>query len=147
MRIQSDTSALAAERFVSVTTFKRDGTPVATPVWCAGQDGSLLVFTEADSGKVKRLRHNPRVSVAPCMARGRPLGPAVDGTADIVGDTGQVEELLASKYAWAWPAYNLLMAAMRRVRRQAPPKAVTLRITLRPAAMNPFTVTTDRYRG
>lgn len=133
MRIQSDSSAPAAERFVSVTTFKRDGTPVATPVWCAGQNGSILVFTEANAGKVKRLRHDPRVSVAPCTARGRPLGPAVDGTADIVDDTGQVEELLAHKYGWAWAAYNLLMAAVRRVRRQASPKAVTLRITLRSA--------------
>lgn len=131
MRTQSDASALAAERFVSVTTFKRDGTPVATPVWCVGQDGSLLVFTEADSGKVKRLRRDPRVSVAPCTARGRPLGPAVDGTADIVEDTEQVEALLARKYGRVWPAYNLLMAVVRGIRRQARPKAVTLRITLR----------------
>jgi len=78
--------------------------------------------TEADSGKVKRLRHDPRVSVAPCTVRGRSRGPAVDGTADIVDDTEQVEALLARKYAWAWPAYNLLMSAVRRSRRQAPPE-------------------------
>jgi PPOX class probable F420-dependent enzyme len=127
----TDTPALARERFIRVTTFKRDGTPVATPVWCAGDNGSLLVFTEANSGKVKRLRHDPRVSVAPCSARGKPLGPAVDGDAEIVDDTVRVEALLDRKYGWVWAAYNLLTAAVRGVRRQPPPKAVTLRITLR----------------
>jgi hypothetical protein len=48
-----------------------------------------------------------------------------------VDDTVKVEALLARKYGWAWPAYNFLMATVRRVRRQAPPHAVTIRITLR----------------
>ena len=44
-----DNAALATEPFVSITTFKRDGTPVSVPVWCAADNGSLLVFSEADS--------------------------------------------------------------------------------------------------
>jgi PPOX class probable F420-dependent enzyme len=127
----ADVTALARERFISVTTFKRDGTPVATPVWCAGQNSSLLVFSEADSGKVKRIRHDPHVSVAPCTARGKPLGPAVEADATIIDDTARVEALLAGKYRWLWSAYKGLMAAVRRIRREAPPKAVTIRITLR----------------
>lgn len=127
----TETMALAPARFIAVTTFKRDGTPVSTPVWCAGEEGSLLVFTEADSGKAKRLRRDRHVSVAPCTARGKPLGPAIDGDAEIVGDTAVVEALLARKYGWMWRGYNLLMAAVRRVRRQPAPKAVTLRITIR----------------
>lgn len=133
MTAQTDTTALAAARFLSITTFKRDGTPVSTPMWCAGQDGSMTVFTEANSGKVKRLRHDPHVSVAPCSARGKTLGPAVDGTAHILYATAQVEALLDHKYGWAWRGYKLLMAAVRRIRRQPRPKAVTLRITLHPA--------------
>lgn len=44
-----DSAALAEERFVSIMTFKRDGTPVSTPVWCAAENGTLPVFSEADS--------------------------------------------------------------------------------------------------
>ncbi len=127
----TDPTALAGERFVSVTTFRRDGTPVPTPVWCARENGALLVFSEADSGKVKRIRHDPHVSVAPCTARGKPLGPAVDGDATIREDTAHVESLLAAKYGWMWPAYHRLMAAVRRIRRRPTPKAVTISITLR----------------
>jgi uncharacterized protein len=128
----SNATALAQERFISVTTFKRNGTPVPTPVWCAGENGSLLVYSEADSGKVKRIRHDPHVLVAPCTARGKPLGPPVDGDAILVEDSKHVEALLATKYGWLWPAYNHLMAAARRVRRQPAPKAVAISITLRP---------------
>lgn len=107
MPTATNATALACERFISVTTFKRDGTPVATPVWCADQSGSLLVYSEANSGKVKRIRHDPHVSVAPCTARGKPLRPAVEADATIVDDTANVESLLAKKYGWLWPAYNL----------------------------------------
>ena len=71
----ADTATLAEEAFISITTFKRDGTPVATPVWCARENGWLLVYTEADSGKVKRIRHDPHLSVAPCNFRGKLRGP------------------------------------------------------------------------
>lgn len=128
---RTDTSGLARTRFISLTSFRRDGTPVSTPVWCAGDDGVLLVFTEADSGKVKRLRHDPRVTVAPCTARGKPLGPDVDGTAEILRDTDRVRALLARKYGYTWRGYLLLMATVRRLRRQPAPRAVTLKITLR----------------
>ena len=47
----ADTATLAEEAFISITTFKRDGTPVATPVWCARENGWLLVYTGADSGR------------------------------------------------------------------------------------------------
>ncbi len=122
---------LAKERYISVTTFRRDGTPVATPVWCAGEEGFLFVFSEANSGKVKRIRRDPHVRVAPCSARGKPQGEAVDGDAAIVEETEKAEALLASKYGWLWLAYNLLMAAARRVRRKPTPRSVTIAITLR----------------
>jgi uncharacterized protein len=124
-------TALADERYVSVTTFKRDGTPVSTPVWCAGENGSLLVFSEAESGKVKRIRHDPHVRLAPCSARGRPHGDAVEADAAVIEETEKVEALLSKKYGWLWPAYNLLMAGTRRIRRQPAPRAVTIEITPR----------------
>jgi uncharacterized protein len=131
MSTSTDPATLAKEPFINVTTFKRDRTAVATPVWCAGKNGSLLVFSEADSGKVKRIRHDPHVTVAPCSFRGTPRGPAVDADATVLGDTEEVEALLARKYRGTWRGYNLLMAAVRRLRRQARPDCVTIAITLR----------------
>ncbi len=122
---------LADERYVSITTFKRDGTPVSTPVWCAGDNGSLLVFSEANSGKVKRIRHDPHVRVTPCSARGKPHGEPTEADADIAEETTRVQALLAGKYGSVWRGYILLMSAVRRVRRQAPPPSVTIRIVLR----------------
>ena len=78
---------LADARFVSLTTFRRSGEPVSTPVW-VGRDGeALVVLTPAGSGKVKRLRHDPRVEIAPC---GR-FGKVEDGVVPVVG-TADVRE-------------------------------------------------------
>ena len=75
---------LPRSTYVSLTTFRRSGVPVATPVWAAPDGDSLIVWTRADSGKVKRLRHTSRVTVAPCDVRGRVQGPAVEGVAEFV---------------------------------------------------------------
>jgi hypothetical protein len=78
---------LADERFVSLTTFRRSGRPVSTPVW-VGRDGdALVVLTPAGSGKVKRLRHDARVEVRPC---GR-FGAVADGAVP-VGGTAELRE-------------------------------------------------------
>jgi PPOX class probable F420-dependent enzyme len=59
-----------AGKYLSITSFKRDGTGVATPVWFVQEAGRLLQ-TDANSYKVKRIRRNPHVTVAPCTATGR----------------------------------------------------------------------------
>ncbi|MFI6298908.1 PPOX class F420-dependent oxidoreductase [Nonomuraea sp. NPDC050790] len=91
---------LGDEQYVSVTSYKRDGTPVATPVWCARDGEAVVIWTVADSWKVKRIRANPRVSVAPCDLRGRVSGPAVEGKAEILsaGETERVRAMLRRKY-------------------------------------------------
>ena len=129
-----DSGALAKEPFVSITTFRRDGTPVSVPVWCAADNGTLLVFSEADSWKVKRIRRDAHVRLAPCSVRGKPRGPAIDADATLLEETTKVQALLARKYPWAWPAYRALMvvtAAIRRVRRQGPSPWLTIRIVPR----------------
>jgi len=64
--------ALADEKYLLLTTFKRDGTPVATPVWSVGlDDGTIGFWTSSGSGKAKRLAHTERVTVQPCNARGQ----------------------------------------------------------------------------
>jgi PPOX class probable F420-dependent enzyme len=77
-------AALPQSEYVSLTTFRRTGAPVATAVWAAPDGDSLVVWTRADSGKVKRLRHTSRVTVAPCDVRGRALGPAVEAVGTFV---------------------------------------------------------------
>jgi PPOX class probable F420-dependent enzyme len=94
-------SDLAAERYVSLTTVRRDGTPVSTAVWAAPDDaGHLLVWTGSESGKVKRLRHTAEVTVAPCDGRGRVTGEAVVGRARLLphGELPRVGEAMARKY-------------------------------------------------
>jgi PPOX class probable F420-dependent enzyme len=87
-------------KYISLETFKKNGQGVKTPVWFALHDDALYVYTEADSGKVKRIRNNPRVRVALCTVRGRVTGPWVDGTASMVqGDQRRVaDQLLDRKY-------------------------------------------------
>jgi uncharacterized protein len=75
---------LPVSSYVSLTTFRRTGVPVSTPVWAAPDGETLVVWTRTDSGKVKRLRHTTKVTVAPCDIRGRVEGPVVDGVAGFV---------------------------------------------------------------
>lgn len=79
---------LAAHTHVLLTTFRRDGAPVATPVWVVRDGSDLLVITGAGTGKVARIRHTPRVLLAPCDGRGRPLpgGPPVVASAALLTD-------------------------------------------------------------
>ena len=96
----STIDALAAEPFVSLTTFRRNGTPVATPVWIARDGGTLVVYTLEDSGKVKRLRRDPRVELRPCNRRGvvSPGTAPVPGVAEVVTRSAQHVDALRRKY-------------------------------------------------
>ncbi|WP_432113163.1 PPOX class F420-dependent oxidoreductase [Streptomyces sp. S1] len=91
-------------RYVSLTTFRKNGTGVATPVWYAVEGSELYAWTRTDSWKVKRLRNDPRVEAAVCDVRGNvPEGAArVTGEARLV--TGEelrrVRKLLLRKYTW-----------------------------------------------
>jgi PPOX class probable F420-dependent enzyme len=122
---------LAEERYVSLTTFKRDGTPVSTPVWVAGYDGSLLVWTGAETWKAKRIRHNAHVRVAASNASGKAHGPAIDATAAILAETERVQELLTRKYGLTYRLVRMFNALIRWIRRRPAPESVTLEITSR----------------
>ena len=97
------TSNLARETYVSLETFKKDGTGVKTPVWAAELDGKLVVVTDGTSFKVKRIRRNPKVQVAKCGVAGKLLGPWHDGTCVLVTDPAheaRAYEALTAKYGW-----------------------------------------------
>ena len=75
---------LVGQKYVSLTTFKRDGSPVRTPVWFAEQNGRLYFMTRNDSWKYKRIRNNPQVTIAPCNMRGTVCGPEISARARIL---------------------------------------------------------------
>ena len=75
---------LAVAKYASLTTFKKDGTGVRTPIWFAESSGKLVFMTRNDFWKYKRIRNNPRVSVAPCTMRGKVTGPEFPGRARIL---------------------------------------------------------------
>jgi uncharacterized protein len=93
-------SSLADERYISLTTFKRDGSPVSTPVWVVSDDGKrLLVWTAENTWKVRRVRRDPRVLVAASSFRGRERSGRLPGRARLIRDPG-IDALLRSKYGW-----------------------------------------------
>ncbi|MFB8102757.1 MULTISPECIES: PPOX class F420-dependent oxidoreductase [Streptomyces] len=94
----------ARSEYVSLTTYRKDGTPVATPVWAAAEGEVLYVWTRSDSWKVKRLRNNTDVVVTVCDVRGGIAegAPSAEGTARLLDadETRQVRKLLTRKYTW-----------------------------------------------
>jgi len=66
---------IRGQRYISLATFRKDGTPVYTPVWFGEKNGHLYVMTASKTGKAKRLRNNPEVRIAPSTMRGKVTGP------------------------------------------------------------------------
>lgn len=101
---------LAGHRYLLLTTTKRDGTTVSTPVWFAPDGDALVASTEADAWKVKRLRRDPHATVAPCDVRGRPLGRAVEVVGEVLGETNhaRADQALTHRYGAAYEAIGLV---------------------------------------
>jgi PPOX class probable F420-dependent enzyme len=93
---------IGRSRYISLTTYRKDGTGVATPVWHVVQGGELFVVSDADAWKVKRIRNNSHVVVAVCDFRGRIAAgaPSAEGTARLLDEAGTEasRKLLARKY-------------------------------------------------
>lgn len=131
-RTPGDLDAVAAHRYVSLTTFRRSGEPVATPVWVARDGGELVVVTVDPSGKLKRLANDPRVQLRPCDMRGRvPDGaPTYAGTAVVDRSpegVAAVKRAIGRKYVMARLG-DALASVTDRVRRRTPRAGI--RITL-----------------
>ncbi len=98
----------AAEPYVNLATFRRDGREVRTPVWIAADrrdpaGRTFFVYTNRTSGKVKRVRANGRARLAACDWRGNVHGEWIDARAELVGDDAERERGLAAvvaKYGW-----------------------------------------------
>lgn len=95
--------AIADEKYVLLTTFRKNGDGVATPVWIVSlPDGTAGFTTEVDSGKVKRIRNNPSVTLQPCNLRGKVTADSavVTATADVLlgADARPVTKAVRGKY-------------------------------------------------
>ncbi len=75
---------IQGKSFISLTTFRKMGVAVPTPVWFGEKDGKLYVMTRSDMGKTKRIRNNPKVRVAPCGMLGKVTGPQFEAIARIL---------------------------------------------------------------
>jgi hypothetical protein len=97
---ESTVDTVGSASYALVTTYRRDGRAVPTPVWVVRDGDGLAIWTVTDSGKVKRIRRNATVHIGPCDVRGKPTGDQVPGHATILDATGtaRVRELLRRKY-------------------------------------------------
>ena len=92
----------ANEKYLNLETYRKNGTPVDTPVWFALEGDTFHVYSRADAGKVKRIRNSPNARIAPCDARGKVKGAWIDAKARIVegAEAARGQELLTEKYGW-----------------------------------------------
>jgi uncharacterized protein len=106
---------IAACKRTLLVTYRGDGTPVATPVWAAEQAGRLYVRSERSSGKVKRLRRDTRLLVAPCTVRGEPLGAPLEARARVLDPDEEplAERALATGYGSGRALFEWAMDALR----------------------------------
>jgi len=88
---ESTAARLGDEKFVSLTTFKRNGDAAASPMWIVGDGNQLLAWTPADAWKVKRIRRDPRFTLRPCGRTGkvRAEQPVLAGTGEVITDPNE----------------------------------------------------------
>src|SRR6266568_7741140 len=120
---------IGRSRYVSLTTYRKDGTGVATPVWHVMTGGELLIVSDAEAWKVKRIRKNSHVVVTVCGVRGQiaPGAPSAGGTARLLDEAGTEtgRRLLAQKYVMSRIG-NWLTRILRLRRRHVIGIAVTI---------------------
>jgi uncharacterized protein len=120
-RPAADLAARFPGRYLSVTSFKRDGTGVATPMWFVSDGGRLFALTDLHSGKVRRIRRNPRVLIAPCRADGKLRRDPTPAHAEVLTDTAdldRVQTLLIERYKLSYRFVMLIYRVGRRLRGQ-----------------------------
>lgn len=97
-------------------TYRRDGTPVPTPVWATRAGKVLYVRTERSSGKVKRVRRDPRMLIAPCTVRGKPLGAPLEASSRVLRaeeEEAVAEHALANAYGFGRALFERAMDLLR----------------------------------
>lgn len=99
---------VAQSEYILLTTFTKDGRPKPTAIWAAPAGEKLVVITQEQSWKVKRIRNTPRVTIATCDRRGNPKGEPVDAVATILDKsrTAEVYDAIGSRYGLLGKTFN-----------------------------------------
>jgi PPOX class probable F420-dependent enzyme len=108
-------------RYLSVTSFRRDGSGVATPLWFVSDGRRLFALTDLHSAKIRRIRRNPHVLVASCRVNGKLRGEPVDARAEVLTadeDLERVQRLLLRRYRLSYRLVMLFYRLGRRLRRK-----------------------------
>jgi len=106
-----DLKQFQAQAFLSLETFRKNGSGVKTPLWFAQEGELLYLWTVGDSGKIKRIRNNPRVKIAPCKRFGEVTGEWVDAYASVDGSdeaVRHIELLLRRKLGFVFALFRLI---------------------------------------
>ena len=121
-------SQFVREKHISLETYRKTGEAVRTPVWFIEENGELFVRTDSSTGKIKRIRNNPRVRIAPCNARGTVKGTWVDGEARMIEpkSSEHVFSLLRKKYGMS---YRIIRFVQRFSRSKAHPIGLAIRMS------------------
>ena len=128
-------SDLDHARYIALTTFKRDGTAVSTPVWITGESGRYVFTTGDKAWKSQRLLRNPAIEVRVCDMRGRvkPGASVHRGTGTIStlsADIAEAEKALSAKYGWQFRATKIVDAMKRRLGRGPIQNVVAVHLSL-----------------
>ncbi len=117
---------LGSEKYVSLTSYRRSGDPVATPVWVVPDGDALAVWTALGSGKIKRIRRNSQITLAPCTMRGAVTGAPVPARANLLPaeQIPRILSLIRKKYGLIGRFYVWLS-----LRRGSIERTVGVRIT------------------
>jgi PPOX class probable F420-dependent enzyme len=130
----ADLDALFPGRYLSITSFKRDGTGVATPVWFVSDGRRLFAFTDLHSAKIRRIHRNQRVLVSSCRVNGKLRREPVPARADVLtapSELDRVQRLLLARYKISYPVVMLFYRIGRRLRgKQSVADGAVLAITL-----------------
>jgi PPOX class probable F420-dependent enzyme len=100
---------LRGHKYCLLVTYRRTGQAVPTPVWFGLSDGKVYIRSDTDAAKIKRIRNDPRTRLAPCTARGKPLGPPARGRARLLdqqADVDVAEAALSGNYGFGRKLYE-----------------------------------------
>ena len=100
-------SDIAGSEYILLTTFTKDGRPKPTPIWAAPDGNGLIAITQGKSWKVKRIRNTPRVTIAKCDRRGKPLGEAIEAVAQVdPARAGDAYDAIGERYGLLGKTFN-----------------------------------------
>jgi PPOX class probable F420-dependent enzyme len=103
-------TSLGGNPFIALTTYRKNGAPVMTPVWFVKQSEKLFIWTAIDSGKAKRVKNNPCVQLGPSNHSGKLLGQAEAGQAHFTAkeEYANLDKAFRAKYGWQVTLFSLI---------------------------------------